>query len=158
MVLPLPVIASSSNSNKSYLIWCGNFNCWNNTTNSQLTNFPFVFRFPKNFIFGGRMLNCYFHWQRFRQFFGCAFRFVVFSNVKWTVFGEGSRYQRFFFSLSLEKMTWQQQLTWDATIELKMGNWSDRSHTQTHTQWKDFTLWCREEMKRKHWARNWILK
>lgn len=29
--------------NKSSLTWCGNFNCYNNTTNSQLTIFPFVF-------------------------------------------------------------------------------------------------------------------
>lgn len=40
-----------SNSNKSHLIWCGNFNCWNNTTNSQLTKIPFVFRCRKVFKF-----------------------------------------------------------------------------------------------------------
>lgn len=49
--------------NKSSLTWCGNFNCYNNTTNSQLTIFPFVFlsilRFffaVGFFVFGGHCL------------------------------------------------------------------------------------------------------
>lgn len=73
-------------SNKFTFIWCGNFNCCNNTTSSQLTIFPFVFFCVSIFIFGSPLPNCYFSWQRFRR---CIFFICLLCHSNWGFFAPG---------------------------------------------------------------------